>query len=331
MLELVNQARAATGLPRVTMGDNPAAQLRAENALATCTGSHWDVDGLKPYMRYSLAGDFQSNTENGFGTHHCFDSSSTVFGYAIDPTVLMEGILYAMEGCMRSPIHKDNILDPWHRKVNIGLARDTYNLRIYQHFEGDYVRYDSLPRIDGTTLSLSGRLVNGLHFSSKDDMALLLYYDQPPRTLTRGQIARAFCYTYGSGNPIAAFLNPLTWSEWESLPPYSYSGNCPDPYDISPDTPAPRSPEESLQLFEIAQQQGYTPRSESIVPLVTASEWTASQAAFTITADIGRILAQYGPGVYTIRLFDQDVPVSTYSIFYKVKPPTAWTTLLQEE
>ena len=69
-------------------------------------------------------------------------------------------------------------------------------------------------------------------------MALLLYYDQPPRTLTRGQIARASCYTYGSGNPIAAFLNPLTWSEWESLPLYSYSGNCPDPYDISPDTPS---------------------------------------------------------------------------------------------
>ena len=53
MLELINQARTQAGVPEVTMGNNIAAQLHAENSLANCVGGHWGIDGLKPYMRYS--------------------------------------------------------------------------------------------------------------------------------------------------------------------------------------------------------------------------------------------------------------------------------------
>ena len=67
MLELINQARAEAGAPPVVLGDNHAAQLHAESGLANCFGSHWGIDGLKPYMRYSLAGGYQSNGENWLG------------------------------------------------------------------------------------------------------------------------------------------------------------------------------------------------------------------------------------------------------------------------
>ena len=67
MLELINIAREDAGVPPVALGDNDAAQLHAESALANCFGSHWGIDGLKPYMRYSLAGGYQSNGENGLG------------------------------------------------------------------------------------------------------------------------------------------------------------------------------------------------------------------------------------------------------------------------
>ena len=39
-----------------------------------------------------------------------------------------------MRRWMGSPEHRDNILD--HKKVNIGLAWDKYNLKAVQHFEG---------------------------------------------------------------------------------------------------------------------------------------------------------------------------------------------------
>ena len=61
MLELINRERRKAGLPEVTLGSNRAAQLHAEAMLADCFSSHWGMDGLKPYMRYTLAGGQQSN------------------------------------------------------------------------------------------------------------------------------------------------------------------------------------------------------------------------------------------------------------------------------
>ena len=75
MLELINAERTQAGLGRVTLGSNSAAQLHADAALQTCFASHWGLDGLKPYMRYSLAGGYQSNGENGSGSDYCIRSS----------------------------------------------------------------------------------------------------------------------------------------------------------------------------------------------------------------------------------------------------------------
>ena len=53
-----------------------------------------------------------------------------------------------MDGLMNSPGHRRNILDKWHKKVNIGLAWDSYNSYVgIQHFEGGYVEFDELPEI----------------------------------------------------------------------------------------------------------------------------------------------------------------------------------------
>ena len=74
-----------------------------------------------------------------------------------------------MDGWLGSPGHRKNILDPVHRKVNIGLAWDRYNVQMYQHFEGDYVGYSSMPKIDNGLLSFSGRVKNGAVLGSPRD------------------------------------------------------------------------------------------------------------------------------------------------------------------
>ena len=58
MLELINAERAKVGVSPVVLDDNVAAQMHAESALESCFSSHWGIDGLKPYMRYSLAGGY---------------------------------------------------------------------------------------------------------------------------------------------------------------------------------------------------------------------------------------------------------------------------------
>ena len=242
MLELINDERARAGVDPVVLGDNIAAQLHAESSLANCFLSHWGVDGLKPYMRYSLAGGQQSNGENASGFNYCVTPSD---GYRAISSVKQE-VQETMEGFMDSPGHRDNILDPWHKKVNIGLAWDRYHFRSVQHFEGDYVEYDRLPAIEDGILTMSGTVKNGAGFASERNLGLQVYYDQPPHTLTRGQLSRTYCYD--SGLPVAALREPLTGNwYYEENEFTTIAFTCRDPYEIPADASAPEPPRHTLQ------------------------------------------------------------------------------------
>ena len=81
------------------LGQNRAAQIHADNSLDSCIASHWGTDGLKPYMRYSLAGGYQSNTENWYGSDYCITASD---GYRPIASVTTE-IRRAMQEWMESP------------------------------------------------------------------------------------------------------------------------------------------------------------------------------------------------------------------------------------
>ena len=161
MLALINEARVEAGLSAVVRGDNGAAQVHADNSLANCISSHWSVDGLTPNMRYSLAGGYQSANENVYGSDYCRLPNQ---GYSAISSAAEE-VREAMEGWMDSPGHRDNILKPRQRKVNIGLAWDRYNFAAVQQFEGDYIEYTILPSINGGVLSMEGKVKNGANLS----------------------------------------------------------------------------------------------------------------------------------------------------------------------
>ena len=324
MLELINTERAKAGLDPVVLGDNIAAQLHAEAALENCFASHWGIDGLKPYMRYSLAGGYQSNGENGSGSDYCIKASD---GYRAIQSINTE-ISEAMEGWMDSPGHRRNILDRWHKKVNIGLAWDRYNFLAYQHFEGDYVEYDELPSIQDDILSLSGRTKNGARLDSDRDLGIQIYYDPPPYALTRGQVTRTYCY--GSGFQIAALREPLSggwfYNEDEFV---KFHNPCPDPYDVPADARGPRSHDEAHRFWKAAYDlsQKLIERS-TIVPWITARKWSVREGSFSVTADLSDLIAEHSDGVYTIlvwgKLGIEDKVVSEYSIFHGVTPPDTY-------
>ena len=317
MLDLINAERVQDGKVRLILGDNIAAQLHAEDALRNCFSGHWGLDGLKPYMRYSLAGGYQSNGENGRGLDYCIKPSDN-FRPLGD---IQQEIRDAVIGWMESPGHRRNILDPTHKKVNIGLAWDRYNLMAFQHFEGDYVEYDELPSIQGTVLFLSGRVKNGVKFSSRADLGVQVYYDPPVHPLTRGQVTRTYCYNYG--RQIAMLSQPGRWATDESTASHH---PCPNPYDVPPSAPAPQSAHAADRFWEEAYRASNALSSQSItVPWVTASEWKASGTEFSVTANMGDMR----PGVYTVVLWaplgGMDSVISEYSIFHEVTPPTTYS------
>ena len=48
MLGLINDERKKAGVPEVSLGDNNAAQIHAENSIRDCVSGHWGTDGLGP-------------------------------------------------------------------------------------------------------------------------------------------------------------------------------------------------------------------------------------------------------------------------------------------
>ncbi len=324
MLKLINDEREKAGLDPVVLGDNVAAQLHAEAALDNCFASHWGVDGLKPYMRYSLAGGYQANSESAHGSDYCIRVSER---YSPIEDVHTQ-IRKAMEGWMGSPGHRRNILDKWHKKINIGLMWDSYNFLAYQHFEGDYVEYDEVPSIEEGILKIEGRTKNGARFERDLDLNILILYDQSPHPLSRGQVSRTYCYD--NGLLIAALREPLPeGSDWDEDDFVNLHKPCPDPYDIPADSLGPRSHSEAQRFWKTAYDASQaTPELQTTVPWITALEWTASGEVFSVTADLKGLLAEHGDGVYTVMAWgkagSEGVVISQYSIFHGATPPDTY-------
>ena len=106
MLELTNERRAAAAVPAVRLGNNRAAQLHVEAALAGCYSSHYDRWGLKPNHRYTLAGGTGADGENIRGHDYCYRESDD---YAPIASMAHE-VRQAVQGWMGSPGHRGTCL-----------------------------------------------------------------------------------------------------------------------------------------------------------------------------------------------------------------------------
>ena len=332
MLGLINEERRKAGVPPVSPGTNNAAQIQVENSLRECVLSHWGTDGLGPNMRYSLAGGYQSDRENASGYNYCLTPDEKPNYLAIG-SIEVE-IRQNMQGYMDSPGHRDNILDPWHRKVNLGLAWDTHQMWNVQQFEGDYANCQVPPTIRATTLSLSCTTKEVLPSKS---LVQVVLYDPPPHELTRGQLSRS--YSYRSGNPVAYLRQKArpgyTYASDEAVT--TYSSGC-TPYDVDPTLPPPSSPQGANLLFSLAKL--CIPRPELVAVPWIDGEATISGSAITLSHDLGRVLREHGSGVYTVLVWgcsvadsignpcadDNSMVILEKSIFYGIDPPDTYST-----
>ena len=296
MLDLINEERTNRGLSPVSMGNNSAAQSHADKILDSCYLSHWDLKGTKPYMRYTTAGGHQYNAENISGGFKCYGHEYRVLSHE-------ENIRESMDGFMNSPGHRDNILNPHHAFVNIGVAQDGANFRVVQHFEYNYVDFIILPTISNNMLkfALSSELNN--------EYSIQMFYDPLPAhdALTPNQVTRTECYSVGES--VASFREQLSggwyypddnWSEY-------YYPECRNPYDV------PRGPAIDFHIPPPVMPQ---PPYVLTVPWITAGTWNTSGDKFVFLANISNVLKQHGNGVYTIMVFNGDIPITEYAIFY---------------
>ena len=216
------------------------------------------------------------------------------------------------------------MLDPDHRKVNIGIAWDRYNSPIFQHFEGDYVEYTEPPTFTGGVLSLAGNVKNGVGFTSTEDFDIQVFYEQPPHPLTAGQVARTYCYS--SGLPIASLLPPLPGNPYyDSQEDTMNFKPCPDPYDVPADAPPARSSSDALRLWQEAFDTSDGRKSQVITfKWITADRWTSIGQQFDVRADLSELLEEYGDGIYTVAVWDKHRVISDLTFFHGVVPPDTY-------
>ncbi|MBI67604.1 MAG: hypothetical protein CL777_02520 [Chloroflexi bacterium] len=220
LLRLINRDRNAHGVPPVDLGANIAAQLHADDMLKHGYIGHWWVDGRKPYMVYAETGGRSYASENvafsgwmdkDWDLDDC-DSYNVICEMG-DHTDDIKDHQWAMmyDDAHADWGHRDNILNPTHRTVHLGITWNKKRLALVQHFSGGDAVAQSLP-----VLSSSAELnftmkknINGMEVSRA-----FVSFDPLPSDRSPQAINRLESYCVGGGftsdcpEPIAMILRP---------------------------------------------------------------------------------------------------------------------------
>lgn len=304
----------------MVLGNNRAAQIHADNSADGCFSGHWGMDGTKSGMRYNLAGGYQYSVESSSGYRYCVGVN-----YGSLDAKLRETI----EGLTRSSAHNQLILDPYHRKVNLGITRTVTGLLwVVQQFEGDYITYSQFPKFDGMELSLSGVTKNNAGFDDGKSLKVDIYYDPPAKTLTRGQLSMSYCED--SGLLVASLLPPAppgySYTDLPETFSFSYQ-RCNSPYDVPGDTLSATSDAEQVARDALSRVNNPFNYSTA-VNWIVASDWQADGTKFAVKADVGKILEKHGKGIYTLTVWadlgGKLVPISKVSLFHGIPRPPGY-------
>ena len=208
VLNRINKDRADFGLLPVELSSNQAAQIHAEDVFGTRQISHWMTNGEKPYMTYTQydgEGSVQQNVAiAGFSPEQYEQCVTNVLIKCeeIEPLSTIDQLQYEMmyndkECCNNG--HKDNILNPRHTHVSIGIVYDQYYLAVVQNFENNYGLDVDVE--DSSEIEISGTLLEG----QLDHIAI--YYDEMPTRAAYEQ--NKDLLSYSAGELVAVIVKPL--------------------------------------------------------------------------------------------------------------------------
>ena len=199
-LFLINQDRKDYGLSNVTLAPTQSGQQHSQDMLENNYFSHWDTQGMKPYMRYTLLSGTQSVDENiatnWSSESSCLGSICTYSGN-LDPQPAIRAMEYSMmynDSICCNNGHRDNILDPNHNEVSIGIAYNSSTIYFTEDFVNNYVSWQqSTPAIVGSEVNLDGVVQGAYNISSIE-----VSYDPALSPMSQSQLAATHSYSYGS-------------------------------------------------------------------------------------------------------------------------------------
>jgi len=197
-LSLINSDRIQNGLSNVSLSSIDSGQQHADNMLTYQFFSHWDTNGYKPYMRYTLAGGQGSVAENVAWQHGSgpFNVKEAIRGLEWQ---MMYNDSHAEWG------HRNNILNSFHNKVSIGIAYDSNNVYFVQDFENDYIEWSTMSVAENGEVTMNGTFQKGGLTANWTN----IFYDPLPSNLTSEQLEEpAYSGSYTQGTFVGMAVPP---------------------------------------------------------------------------------------------------------------------------
>jgi len=196
-LGLINQDRAANGTGPVTLDYNQAAQQHSNSMLYYGYFSHFDTQGYKPYMRYSLLGGRGADFENV--AYYYFSVPRFFSTGAVESAIreLEYSMVYNDSSCCANG-HRYNILDPLHNQVAIGVAYNSTAVFFDEEFENNYINlnFTVAPASSSTPYYVTLKGSPTASFPSPN--SIYIAFDSTPTASTAAQL-NSGPHEYGPG------------------------------------------------------------------------------------------------------------------------------------
>lgn len=191
LVELINQNRKEAGLNPVEL-DPLASQVgdrHCQEMIQEGYFSHWNRQGLKPYMRYAQAGGVDALKEN-------LSSSEGGALYILERPERLASSLEAMHLSMfneKAPNdgHRQTILYPYLTHVGIGIAFNESRLTLAEEFTAHYAELKPLPKTikTGKLFTIEGRVLD----KGLEVIGISIYHEQPePLTIEQLNQLRSY-------------------------------------------------------------------------------------------------------------------------------------------
>jgi len=202
-LNLINQDRASLSVSPITLGNNRAGQQHADSMLRYDYFSHFDTQGFKPYMRYTLLGGTGADSENIAYISWQGNHFTTIAAVESSISTLEHAMMYNDSLCCNNG-HRLNIINPMHNRVSFGLAYNGTTLYFVEEFENYYVNMNYNVS-KSYTFSMAGSIVSSFSRPSQ----VYVTFDPTPSSETPAQL-NAGPREYGPGQLVGGVLPPCS-------------------------------------------------------------------------------------------------------------------------
>ena len=199
-LTQINNDRATYNLSAVTLSPIMSAQEHAYSMYVNNYFSHWDTQGYKPYMRYSILNGTGAVEENV-----AYESAYLTFTSKVPEEQaiynLEHDMMYNDSSCCQNG-HRDNILNPYHNRVSIGVMYSANRFYFVEDFENYYINLSS-PIFDSSNNNV---VLNGTPTTNLNPDSVIVAFDPLPQPLNASTLNSEYQKPYDEGTIIGGAI-----------------------------------------------------------------------------------------------------------------------------